>query len=63
MKGSIKSEEIAMVDIYALGIGASKHLKPTFKDLKGRKRFECDNSENLLLQFQKQTDHPDRKLI
>ena len=34
-KGSIQEDDIAMINIYALNIGTSKHIKQIITDIKG----------------------------
>ena len=35
IKGSIKEEDITMVNIYALNIGAPQYIRQTLTDIKG----------------------------
>ena len=35
IKGSIQEEDITLINLYALNIGASKHIKQILTDIKG----------------------------
>ena len=63
IKGSIKEEDITIVNIYAPNIGAPQYIRQTLTDIKG----EIDNNIIIVGDFNTQshkgTDHQNRKLI
>ena len=61
-KGSIQEEDITIVNIYAVNIGAPHYIRQTLTDIKG----EID-SNTIMVDFNTHshqwTDHQNRKLI
>ena len=63
VKRSIQGEDIAIVNIYAPNIGASRYIRQTLTDIKG----EIDSDTIIVGDFNTHshqwTDHQNRKLI
>ena len=62
IKGSIQKEDITIINIYALNIGAPQYKRQTVTDIKG----ELDSNTIIVGDFNtphQWTDHQNRKLI
>ena len=62
-KGSIQEENITIVNIYALNIGAPQYIRQTLADMKGEFVSNIIIVGDFTPHSHQQTDHQNRKLI
>ena len=63
IKGSIQEEDITIVNIYALNIGAPQYIRQTLTDIKEEIDSNTIIAGDLTPHSHQWTDHQNRKLI
>ena len=63
MKGSIKEEDITIINIYAPNIGAPQYIRQLLTAIKEEINSKTKEWGTLTPHLHQWTDHPNRKLI
>ena len=63
IKGSIREEDITIVNIYAPNIGAPQYIRQTLTDIKEKIDSNTIIEETLTSHLHQWADHQNRKLI
>ena len=63
IKGSVQEEDITIVNIYALNIGAPQYIRQTLTDIKGEINSNTIIVGDLNTYSHQWTNHQNRKLV